>query len=101
MPHQDLNTAGTRPITRTKNATAHPGIDMQRALSNCRDPEIIAKEKLDCLAKKEAKEHQKIEEVRRKEAAQQHTEELRAQQIIEKPDIPCQQPKGMGLGSHL
>jgi hypothetical protein len=99
MPHQDHNTTDTRPVTRTRNATVHPGIDAQRALSNRRDPDVIAKEKLERIAKKEAKERQKTEEAKRKEVAQQHIEELRAQQVIEESDIPRQQPKGMG--THL
>jgi hypothetical protein len=89
MPPHDQKTAKTppnRPVTRPKNATAHPGTDAQKVLSIRRDPEIIEKEKLERKAKKEAKEHQKAEEDARKEAARQLVEELRAQQAIELDD---------------
>ena len=100
MPHHDHSTADTevpvnRPATRSKNATAHPGIDAQRALSSRRDPEVIEKEKLERKTKKEAKERQKLDETTRREAAQERVEELRAQQAIEieadESEIPRQQ----------
>jgi hypothetical protein len=100
MPPHNQKTANpppNRPITRPKNATAHPGTDAQRVLSNRRDPEIIEKEKLERKSKKEAKEHQKAEEVARKEAARQRVEELRAQQAIELDEEESHpQLKGMG-----
>lgn len=99
MPQQ--NTANTplepsRPVTRLKNATAHPGTDAKRALSTRRDPEIIEQEKIDRQAKKDAKERQKVEDAARKKAAQHRIEELRAQQTTEleeeESEIPRQQP---------
>ena len=101
MPHHDKNTADTqpsRPVTRQKNATAHPGIDAQKVLSTRRDPEVIEKEKQERKAKKEARERQNADEAARKEAAQLCTEQLRAQQAVdledEESEIPHQQPKG-------
>jgi hypothetical protein len=94
MPPQDHNTTGsdTRPVTRAKNATTHPG---RRALTNNRrEPEVIEKDKLERKAKKDAREHQKSEEKARKEAAHRHTEELRAQQITELEDEELEQLKG-------
>jgi len=102
MPHHDQRTddaPATRPVTRPKNATTHPGTDAKKALSSRRDPELIEKEKLERKAKKEAKERKKAEETTRKEVAQQRIEELRAQQTIEiegeESEIPRQQ-RGMG-----
>ena len=99
MPH-DKNTADTqtnRPVTRQKNATAHPGTDAQKVLGTHHDPEVIEKEKLERKARKEAKEHQNADEAARKEAAQHHIEQLRAQQAIdledEESEIPRQRPK--------
>ena len=101
MPHHDESTANTppnRPVTFWKNATAHSGTDAQKVLSTRHDPEVIEKEKLECKAKKEAKEHWNADKAARKEAAQQWTEQLRAQQAIdlgnEESGIPHQQPKG-------
>src|SRR3977135_2464803 len=101
MPHQDKKTANTqphRPVTRQKNATAHPGTDAQKVLSTRRDPEVIEKEKLERIAKKEARERRNADEAARKEDAQHRTEQLRAQQAIdlqdEESEIPHQRPKG-------
>jgi hypothetical protein len=100
MPHHDRSTADTqvpvnRPGTRKKNATVHPGIEAQKALSSRRDPEVIEKEKLERKEKKEARERQKLDESARREAAQERVEELRAQQSIEneadESEIPRQQ----------
>jgi hypothetical protein len=85
MPHPDKNAANTppnRPVTRQKNATAHPGTDARKALSTRRDPEVIAKEKLERKTKKEAKERQNADEAARKETAQRRIEQLRAEQAI-------------------
>ena len=101
MPHHDESTANTPhncPVTRWKNATAHPGTDAQKVLSTRCDPEVIEKEKLEHKAKKEAKECQNADEAARKEATQQRTEQLWPQQAIdlenEESGIPHQQPKG-------
>jgi hypothetical protein len=85
MPPHDKNTAN-RPATRSKNATAHPGIDAQKVLSTRRDPEVIEKEKLERKAKKETKERQNADEAARKEAGQHHVNQLRAQQITDLKD---------------
>ena len=101
MPHHDESTTNTppnHPVTRRKNATAHPGTDAQKVHSTHCDPEVIEKEKLERKAKKEAKECQNADEASRKEATQQRTEQLRAQQAIDlenkESGIPHQQPKG-------
>ena len=91
MPHHDQNTTDTQalpnhPVTRAKNATAHPGTDAKKALSTRRDPEVIEKEKFECNMKKEAKDRQKADEAARKEAAQRRIEEFRAQQAIDLED---------------
>jgi hypothetical protein len=86
------------PVTRPKNATAHPGTNAQKVLSTRRDPEVIEKEKLEHKAKKEAKERQKADEAARREVAQHRIEQLRAQQTIdledEESELTHQQPKG-------
>jgi hypothetical protein len=103
MPHHDsdTNAADTppnRPVTRQKNATAHPGTDAQKVLSTRRDPEVIKKEKLERTARKEARERQIADEAARKEAAKHRIEQLRAEQAIDlehkESEIPHQQPKG-------
>jgi hypothetical protein len=101
MPHHDEDTSNTqlnRPVTRHKNASAHPGTEAKRALSSRRDPEIIQKEKLDRKARKDAKDLQKAKETARKETTQHHIEELRAQQATElgnkELNLRCRQPKG-------
>jgi len=96
MPDHDKNTATNRPVTRRKNATAHPGTDAQKVLSTRRDPEVIEKEKIERKAKKEARERQNADEAARKEAAQHRIEQLRAQQaILENEEAEAhQQQKG-------
>jgi len=96
MPDQDNKTAN-RPVTRRKNATTHPGTEAQKVLSNRRrDPQVIEKEKLERIAKKEAKDQKNADDAAGKEVAQHHTEQLRAQQAndleVEESEIPRQQP---------
>ena len=99
MPQQNTANAPlapSRPATRLRNATIHPGTEAKRALSNRRDPEIIEQEKIDRQAKRDAKEQQKVEEAERRKVAQHRIEELRAQQATEleeeESEIPRQQP---------
>jgi hypothetical protein len=100
MPHHEdtADTPPNRPVTRQKNAMAHPGIDAQKVLSTRRDREVIEKEKLERQAKKEAKERQNADDTARKEAAQHRIEQLRAQQAADfdknESVIPRQKPKG-------
>lgn len=96
MPPHDQHTADTpvnRPVTRPKNATAHPGTDAKKVLSSRHDPEVIEQEKLDRKEKREAKERRKTEEATRKEAAQQRVEKLRARQANELEDEEYEIPR--------
>lgn len=103
MPHHDEDIGDTppnRPVTRAKNASAHPGTEAKRALSSRRDPEIIEKEKSERKARKDAKDYQKAKKTARKEVAHRRIEEIRAQQAIDselgdsEPNLRHREPNG-------